>query len=308
MNTPTTQSPIVSADANRAALIPSRAERSPLREVVGNIDFRGAGERMHSMIADLFPICRSITGNGFRETLHRIRNIIPIEVREVPTGRKVYDWTIPREWNIREAWVKNAKGEKVVDFANSNLHVVSYSMPVRRKMPLVELRQHLHTLSDRPDWIPYRTSYYKESWGFCLAHNQLATLEDGEYEVCIDSELEDGSLSYGECCIPGASSDEVLLSCHACHPSLCNDNLSGYRLSPPWSSHSSKPVEVHLPSALHPGSIGSRLAITRISAGFVMEVVACVGDSGMMHYKRSRQATAEIDRAVPMLSAVIKLN
>src|SRR5208337_1796788 len=177
-----------------------------------------------------------------------------------------------REWNIRDAWVKNARGEKVIDFGKSNLHVVNYSVPVRCKMQLSELRQHLHTIPDRPDWVPYRTSYYKESWGFCLAHSQLQELEDGEYEVCIDSRLEDGSLTYGEYFIPGKRSDEVLLSCHACHPSLCIPGTIG---SITWLARNEDKVP-------------------RIRHGLV---VACVGDPGNFHYKRSRRGDAEIDRA-----------
>ena len=201
-----------------------------LEQVLESVDVGHAGDWMHQFISDLYPICRSITGDGFRQTLARIGEQIPLEVHEVPTGTQVFDWTIPKEWNIRDAWVKNEAGEKVIDFTRLNLHVVNYSVPVRRKMPLSELREHLHTLPDRPDWIPYRTSYYKESWGFCLADSQLQALEDGEFDVCIDSRLEDGSLTYGEYYIPGKRSDEVLFSCHACHPALCNDNLSGVSL------------------------------------------------------------------------------
>ena len=163
-----------------------------LEQVLGAIDLSDAGERMQRFISEFYAICRSITGDGFRETLRGVGKSIPLEVHEVPTGTKVFDWTVPREWNIRDAWVKNARGEKVIDFGKSNLHVVNYSVPVRCKMQLSELRQHLHTIPDQPDWVPYRTSYYKESWGFCLAHSQLQELEDGEYEVCIDSRLEDG--------------------------------------------------------------------------------------------------------------------
>src|SRR5271166_389254 len=140
-----------------------------LEQVLGAIDLSDAGERMQRFISEFYPICRSITGDGFRETLRGVGKSIPLEVHEVPTGTKVFDWTVPKEWNIRDAWVRNARGEKVVDFRRSNLHVVNYSVPVRQKMPLAELRERLHTLPDRPDWIPYRTSYYKEDWGFCLA-------------------------------------------------------------------------------------------------------------------------------------------
>src|SRR5262249_8497587 len=156
------------------------------------------GRRMHRFIGQLYPICRSITGDGLRETLRRIREHIPLEIHEVPTGTPVFDWTVPREWNIRDAWVKDETGATVIDFKESNLHLVNYSIPVRRRLRLAELREHLHSLPDRPDWIPYRTSYYEENWGFCLADGRLQRLPDGEYEVLIDSSLEAGSLSYGE--------------------------------------------------------------------------------------------------------------
>ena len=189
------------------------------------------GQEMHRFISDLYPICRSITGDGVRETLHLIGKHIPVEIHEIPSGTKVFDWTVPKEWNIRDAYIKNNKGERVVDFKNSNLHVVSYSLPIHTKMTLEELKPHLYTFPDRPDWIPYRTSYYKESWGFCLTHQQFMELKDEEYEVCIDSTLEEGHLTYGECYLRGETTQEILISCHVCHPSLCNDNLSGIALS-----------------------------------------------------------------------------
>ena len=162
-----------SSDANRHQPAQSCSAQLSLQQMIAGTDFQHAGERMHSLIADLYPICRSITGEGFRETLRKIRSVIPLEIREVPTGTQVFDWTIPKEWNIRDAWVKSPTGEKIIDFRMSNLHVVNYSVPVHRRLSLAELRAHLHTLPDRPDWTPYRTSYYKETWGFCLPHNQL---------------------------------------------------------------------------------------------------------------------------------------
>jgi aminopeptidase-like protein len=277
-------------------------ERRTLAQAVAACDFRQAGERMHGLIAELYPICRSITGDGFRETLRRIHAQIPLLIREVPTGTRAFDWTVPREWNIRDAWVKSPAGEKVIDFRRSNLHVVNYSVPVRRRMPLSELRQHLHSLPDQPDLIPYRTSYYKESWGFCLRHRELLSLADGDYEVCIDSSLEDGSLCYGEYFLPGESSDEVLLSCHACHPSLCNDNLSGVALVTALAGLLTGAARKYSYRFLFiPGCIGSIVwlsqneeIVNRIRHGLV---VACVGDSGKFHYKRSRRGDAEIDRA-----------
>src|ERR1700730_4622192 len=191
------------------------------------LDLSTVGDEIYALMRELYPICRSITGDGFRQTLARLKKEIPLEVHEVPSGTQVFDWTVPREWNIRDAYVKNSSGQRVIDFRRHNLHLVNYSVPVQRKMSLAQLRPHLHTLPDQPDLIPYRTSYYKENWGFCLPHRQLEEMLEDEYEVCIDSTLQDGHLTYGEGLLKGASAEEVLISCHACHPSLCNDNLSG---------------------------------------------------------------------------------
>ena len=158
----------------------------------------GIGEEIFALAAEIYPICRSITGNGVRATLRELSRHIGIEVHEVPTGTRVFDWTVPREWNIRDAYVKDGSGRKIIDFANSNLHVMSYSIPVRVRMSLSELKKHLHSLPQQPDLIPYRTSYYAESWGFCIPHRQLEALRDDTYEVVIESTLEDGSLTYGE--------------------------------------------------------------------------------------------------------------
>src|SRR5579862_4122627 len=152
------------------------------------------GREMLSLISDLYPLCRSITGDGIRQTLRRLQAVVPIKLFEVPTGTQVFDWSVPQEWNIRDAYVKNSRGERVIDFQKSNLHVVNYSEPIQAKMSLADLRPHLFAMPDRPDWIPYRTSYYKRTWGFCLSERQLAALPDGEYEVSIDSSLEDGNL------------------------------------------------------------------------------------------------------------------
>lgn len=260
------------------------------------------GQEMYRLIADLYPICRSITGNGFRESLHRIQDHIPLTVHEVPTGTTVFDWTVPREWNIRDAYVKNARGERVIDFQESNLHVVSYSVPVRARMSLDELKGHLLTLPEHPGWIPYRTSYYRDTWGFCLSHEQLIGLEDGEYEVCIDSSLEDGHLTYGEYFLEGETADEVLISCHACHPSLCNDNLSGLALATALAtSLSPLALRYSYRFLFIPGTIGSitwlslhEAEASRIKHGLV---ITGVGDSGHCTYKRSRRSDAEIDRA-----------
>ena len=171
-----------------------------LVELKARLNPNEVGQEMFEFVSQLYPICRSITGNGLRQTLRLIQERIPLSVHEVPSGTKVFDWTVPKEWNIRDAYIKNSKGERVVDFKQSNLHIVSYSIPVRERMPLKKLKPHLFTLPEHPDWIPYRTSYYKDDWGFCLTHKQFLELKDGEYEVCIDASLAEGSLSYGECC------------------------------------------------------------------------------------------------------------
>ena len=259
---------------------------------------------MVRFIAKAYPICRSITGDGVRRTLALIREHIPLEVHEVPSGTPVFDWTVPKEWNIRDAWIKDPSGRKVVDFQDSNLHVLSYSVPIHAKMPLEELRRHLFTLPDKPDLIPYRTSYYKEAWGFCLSHNQFRELPAGEYEVLIDSSLEDGSLTYGELFLEGESEREVLLSTHVCHPSLCNDNLSGIAVMT-WLARElqGRPKRRYSYRFLFiPGTIGSItwLARNEERAGRIAHglVAANLGDPGRFHYKETRQEEAEIDRAV----------
>jgi aminopeptidase-like protein len=260
------------------------------------------GQGMFELIAKLYPICRSITGDGMRQTLSIIRKQIPLEIHEVPTGTQVFDWTVPKEWNIRDAYVKNSRGERVIDFQKSNLHVVSYSIPIRTRMRLKELKEHLHSLPEHPDWIPYRTSYYQETWGFCLSHSQLLDLEDDDYEVCIDSSLQDGHLSYGECYLKGRREDEVLISCHACHPSLCNDNLSGVALAVFLAKALlTVPREYSFRFLFIPGTIGAitwlalnRERVAKIRHGLVL---ADVGDLGKLTYKKCRRGNAEIDRA-----------
>jgi aminopeptidase-like protein len=267
------------------------------------IDHAGDGGQMHELIRKLYPICRSITGNGVRESLREVAKHVPLKVHEVPTGTPVFDWTVPKEWNIRDAYIKGPDGRKVIDFRNSNLHVLNYSVPVRKHVSLAELREHLFTLPDHPDWIPYKTSYYQERWGFCLSHNQLRGMREGSYEVVIDASLEAGHLTYGEYYIPGTSQDEVLISCHICHPSLCNDNLSGMALSTFLAKHlRDRSLRYSYRFIFIPGTIGAItwLALNEGTVGRIKHglVVANVGDSGKMHYKRSRQGDAEIDRAV----------
>jgi aminopeptidase-like protein len=257
---------------------------------------------MHAVIRDLYPICRSITGDGFRESLRRIAEVVPISVSEVATGTPVFDWTVPKEWNIRDAWIADSSGRRVVDFRDSNLHVMSYSTPVRARMSLAELRPHLHTLPEQPDAVPYRTSYYSENWGFCLSHRLLEALPDGEYDVCIDSTLAPGNLTYGECVLPGATTEEILISIHSCHPSLANDNLSGMAVGAFLARQLADEPHRHTFRFLFiPGTIGSitwlaghEAEAARIRHGLVL---SCLGDRGASTYKRSRQGTALVDRA-----------
>jgi len=272
-------------------------------DVQAGIDPTEVGEPMYELVRKLYPICRSITGNGVRETLRQVGEHIPLKVYEVPTGTRVFDWTVPKEWNIRDAYVKDSDGIKVIDFKESNLHILNYSTPIRKRMLLADLREHLYTLPAHPDRIPYKTSYYQERWGFCLSQNQLDRLREGLYEVVIDASLTEGHLTYGECYFPGASSDEVLISCHMCHPSLCNDNLSGIALSTFLARHlHGRPLRYSYKFIFIPGTIGAitwlalnENATDRIKHGLV---VANVGDSGKMNYKKSRRGDAEIDRAV----------
>lgn len=259
------------------------------------------GEDMIRFIADLYPICRSITGDGVRRTLAKVGERIPLQVHEVPTGTQVFDWTVPREWNIRDAWIKDPRGRKILDFQHLNLHVLNYSVPVHEKVSLAELKEHLFTLPEQPGLVPYRTSYYKEAWGFCMAHHQWLGLQEGDYEVRIDSTLEDGSLTYGECFLPGETDREVLISCHVCHPSLCNDNLSGLAVCA-WLAEELAKARRRLSYrfVFIPGTIGSitwlaRNDSSRIVAGLV---AANLGDPGRFHYKKTRRGDSEIDRAV----------
>jgi aminopeptidase-like protein len=260
------------------------------------------GQAMLRFMEDLFPICRSITGAGLRESLRLVGRVIPTEMTEVPSGTPVLDWVVPPEWNIRGAWILDPTGRPVVDFEWSNLHVVNYSVPVRRTLSLEELRTHLHSVPDHPSWVPYRTSYYEENWGFCLAEDVLENLPAGEYEVVIDSTLEPGSLTYGECVLPGRSSEEILVSSHICHPSLANDNLSGVAVATFLAKALASADRRYTYRFLFaPGTIGAItwLALNqeiteRIRAGLVL---ACVGDTAHMVYKRSRRGDSAVDRA-----------
>jgi aminopeptidase-like protein len=272
-------------------------------ELRPTLNFEQLGQAMYELVTDLYPICRSITGEGTRETLRRIQKHVPLTMHEVPTGTQVFDWVIPKEWNIRDAYIANSRGERVVDFRECNLHVWNYSVPVKKTMSLSDLKPHLATLPEHPDWIPYRTSYYKEAWGFCLSQRKLESLSEDMYEVCIDSSLEPGALTYGEYEIHGQTKETVFLSAHCCHPSLCNDNLCGIATAT-FLAQLLAPLSLRYSYrfVFAPGTIGAitwlaknESHVASIRHGFV---VAGGGDSGPFFYKRSRREAAEIDRAV----------
>lgn len=265
------------------------------------VDFSTGGKSMYDLAQRLYPICRSITGNGVRETLNILKEFIPLQIHEIPTGTKVFDWEIPDEWNINDAWIKDPIGNKIIDFKKLNLHVLNYSIPVDQKVGLAELKEHLYTIPENPDWVPYRTSYYSRKWGFCMSHNQFTGLKEGDYHVHIDSDLKPGSLTYGEYFIQGETDEEVLFSCHVCHPSLCNDNLSGITIAT-WLAGILKEVKTRYSYRFLfiPGTIGSITwlsenedKVKNIKHGLVLSLL---GDSTAFSYKKSRRGDAEIDK------------
>ena len=261
------------------------------------------GERLTDLIERLFPICRSITGEGVRQTLSILSEYIDLDIHEVPSGSRVLDWTVPQEWSIEDAYVARSDGTRVIDFRESNLHVVSYSVPVRARMSRAELLNHLHSLPDQPDLIPYRTSYYQESWGFCAAHDVVTALPEDDYEVVIDSRLRPGSLTYGEFVVPGESDDEVIVSTHTCHPSLCDDNLSGISIATLVAERlAAGPTPRRtFRFVFAPGTIGTiawldrnRYRASRLTAGLTL---SCLGDHHHLTFKRTERADTVTDRA-----------
>lgn len=267
-----------------------------------NINQQAAGEWMYGLIKRLFPICRSITGNGVRETLDILAEYIPLKQYEIPTGTQVFDWEVPREWNIKDAYVLDEAGNKVLDFKENNLHVVGYSVPVDMTVSLSELQEHLHSIPEQPNAIPYITSYYKDYWGFCLEHDKREKLREGNYLVVIDSSLEAGSLTYGEHIIPGETKQEVFLSTYICHPSMANNELSGPALVTrlaQWLASQSQKYTYRI--VFVPETIGSITYLSKnlkemqenIIAGFN---VTCVGDDGPFSYLPSRYGNTYADK------------
>ncbi len=253
---------------------------------------------MMSLLKTLFPLPRSLTGDGVRATLQALKQHIPLDIREVATGTQVFDWNVPREWNIRDARIKALDGRVLVDFADNNLHVVGYSVPVHGTSTREELAAHIHTLPDQPDAIPYRTSYYAENWGFCLSHSLWQTMQDEAYEVEIDSELADGSLSYGEFLIPGETGQEILISVHVCHPSLANDNLSGIVVATALARYflAQPQRRFGIRFLFLPATIGAITWLAenedhldRVVHGLVL---TCIGDGGPFHYKKTVNGAA----------------
>jgi len=269
---------------------------------------KSVGHEIYDLAAALFPLGRSLTGDGVRETLALVSRHVPLEVHEVPSGQAVFDWQVPQEWNIRDAYVKDARGRRRIDFRASNLHVVGYSQPVHTTLPLAELKKRIFTLPKQPDLIPYRTSYYAPTWGFCMAHRDLEALEEGDYEVMIDADLRDGHMTYGEFLHRGETDDEFLLSAHICHPSLANDNCSGVALLAILGHHlRSLKTRYSYRIVMAPGTIGAITWLAqneeraqRIKHGLV---VSCVGDGGGPTYKLSRRGDAMIDRVMRHVQA-----
>ncbi|MBC3765572.1 DUF4910 domain-containing protein [Neptunicella marina] len=267
-------------------------------------DLAAAQQKMQQLMLQLYPICRSITGPGVRESLALLQQHIPLEIKSVASGTKVLDWIVPDEWQINDAYIKDASGKRVVDFTQHNLHVMSYSQPVNRVMSLDELQPHLHSIPGQPDWIPYKTSYYQTDWGFCLTHKQRQKLKPGQYEVCIDSSLKPGVLNYAELLIKGKSTQEILISTHICHPSMANDNLSGVVVATALASYLQKINKLHYSYrfVFVPGTIGAICWLAqqgdnlrRIQHGLVL---SGLGDSGTLTYKNSRSAETAIDKVM----------
>ena len=273
------------------------------RDTTDILELRTIGNDMYELMERLYPITRSITGKGVRKTLKIFQDSIDLQIHEVTTGTKVFDWTVPEEWNIDDAYIMNKNGEKIVDFKKSNIHILQYSEKIEKKIGLEELKKHIFTLPEQPDTIPYRTSFYNKNWGFCMKHKEFLKLDDDEYAVNISSEHKDGSLTYGEFLIKGESTDEILISTYVCHPSLCNDNLSGPVLSLFLAKYFSKQkLHYSIRFLFIPETIGAITWLAKnednvknIKHGLV---ATCLGDSGNLTYKKTRDGDNIIDKIV----------
>lgn len=269
----------------------------------GALETDTVGRDAYDLMGRLYPLCRSLTGDGVRATFDILEEEIPISRTEIPSGTKVFDWIVPDEWNIRDAYIAAPDGTRVVDFRSSPLHVVSYSEPVRTVLPLEALRERLYTLPDQPDLIPYRTSYYDRTWGFCLSHRQLDELKPGDYEVVIDSTLDPGHLTFAELLLEGDREEEVLVSTYVCHPSLANDNLSGVAVATALAKQlMGRRRRYSYRFLFAPGTIGplswlheNRDRLRHVAHGLTL---SCIGDQGPLTYKRSRRGDADVDQAV----------
>ena len=273
-------------------------------------DARDRSDELYALCERLYPICRSITGDGVRKTLTMLQDLIPLQIHEIASGTPVFDWEVPQEWNLRGAYIENSRGERVVDAARHNLHVVGYSTPIDTNMSREALEAHLFSLPEQPDLIPYRTSYFTPDWGFCLSHNDRAALPDGTYHVVIDSALSQGALSYGEFFIPGQLDQEILISTHICHPSLANDNVSGISVSAHLadSLRTAGSLLYGLRFIFVPSTIGAiawlacnEAKIPKIVTGLV---ISGVGDTGPLTYKKSRDGEGLADKILERLISV----
>lgn len=263
------------------------------------------GDQLHALVERMFPLRRSLTGEGVRQTLAVLAEELPLQVIEVPSGTAVLDWHVPREWRVQEAHVTAPDGFRVVDWADGPLHLVGHSAPFHGSLELAELRDHLHSLPDRPTLTPYRTSYYADAWGFCLPHERVERLVEGRYDVVVDTELAAGSLTWGEVVVPGQLEDEVLVTAHVCHPAQANDNLSGIVVAAGLAQRLlTGPTPRHTFRFLFaPGTLGAIAwldrhredVVPRIRAGLVL---TGLGDASPPSYKRSRRGDTLVDRAV----------
>lgn len=259
---------------------------------------------MYSLVKELFPICRSITGDGVRKTLRIIQREIPeLKIFEVPTGTKVFDWIVPKEWNIKGGYIETLEGKKVIDFADTNLHVMGYSLPIDKIVSREELLEMCYTIPEQPDYIPYVTSYYKERSGFCLSEKQKQALTEDTYHVVIDSTLENGSLTYGELLIPGNSKDEIFLSTYVCHPSMANNELSGPAVAVGLAKYilANKDRRYSYRIIFIPETIGSITYLSKNLDYMQKHVIAgynisCVGDDRTYSYVESPYADTLADR------------